>query len=106
MINEEEILKEFLLALEEALEFYKGDYIPYQAITTFIEDKVWESTLKYNRMMNLTKEKFFESLYKNVPLDEYVRGIEELWNIDHSYMNKAIKELMNVKTLRHGKLLV
>ena len=93
MIDEEEILKEFYKAFEEALELYKGDYLPYQSITTFIEDKVWESTVKYNRMMNLTKEKFFESLYKNIPIEEYERSIRELWDIDHSYMDKAIEEL-------------
>ena len=94
MIDEEQVYKEFEEALVEALAIYEGsNYISYEAITIFIEDKVWESTIKYNRMMNVTKEKFFESLYNNVPLDEYIREITNLWNIDHKYMDKAIAEL-------------
>ena len=94
MLDEEQIYKEFEQALIEALEIYKAtDYVSYDAITAFIEEKVWESTLKYNRMINVTREKFFESLYNDVPLDEYVREITNLWNIDHSYMDKSIQEL-------------
>lgn len=94
MINEEEVLKEFEKALIEAIAIYKEtDYISYEAISIFIEDRVWESTIKYNRMMNVTKEKFFENLYKNTSIDEYTREITDLWNIDHSYMDKSIKEL-------------
>ena len=94
MIDEEQVYKEFEQALLEALAVYKStDYISYEAMTIFIEDRVWESTIKYNRMINVTKEKFFESLYKNTPLDEYVKEITNLWNIDHSYMDKSIQEL-------------
>ena len=94
MIDEQEVYKEFEKALEEALAIYKGSqYISYEAISIFIEERVWESTIKYQRMINVTKEKFFESLYNDVPLDEYVKGITELWNIDHSYMDKSIQEL-------------
>lgn len=94
MINEEEVLKEFEKALIEAIAIYKEtDYVSYEAISIFIEDRVWESTIKYNRMMNVTKEKFFENLYKNTSIDEYTREITELWNIDHAYMDKAIEEL-------------
>ena len=97
MINEEQVYKEFEKALIEALAIYKpGVNVSYQSLTTFIEDKVWESTLKYNRMVNLTKEKFFENLYKETPLDEYTKGITELWNIDHTYMDKSIEELRNM----------
>ena len=59
----------------------------------FISEEVWNCTLKYIRMMRITKEKFFESLYNNTPLDEYTREITNLWNIDHSYMDKSIQEL-------------
>ncbi len=94
MIDEQEIYEEFEKALLEALAVYKeNQYISYEAITIFIEDKVWESTIKYNRMINVTKEKFFEALYNDTPLDEYIKGITELWNIDHSYMDKSIEEL-------------
>lgn len=94
MIDEEKIYKEFEKALIEALAIYKtGEKISSNAITIFIEDKVWESTLKYNRMINITREKFFENLYKNTPIDEYTKGITELWDIDHSYMDKSIEEL-------------
>lgn len=94
MIDEEKVYKEFEEALLEALAVYKEkEYVSYEAISIFIENKVWESTIKYNRMINITKEKFFESLYNDVPLDEYVREITNLWNIDHEYMNKSIEEL-------------
>ena len=94
MINENQVYEEFEKALIEALEIYKPQkYISYDAISVFIEDRVWESTLKYNRMINTTKEKFFENLYRETPLDEYAKGITDLWNIDHSYMDKAIEEL-------------
>lgn len=94
MIDEQKVYEEFSKALIEAINTYK-DYenVSYKPISIFIEDKVWESTLKYNRMMNVTKEKFFENLYKNTPLDEYTKELVKLWNIDHSYMDKAIDEL-------------
>ena len=94
MIDEEQVYKEFEEALLEALAVYKAnEYISYEAITVFIEDRVWESTIKYNRMINVTRQKFFESLYRDTPLDEYVKEITNLWNIDHSYMDKSIEEL-------------
>lgn len=94
MIDEEKVYEEFEKALIEALAIYKAnEYISYEAISIFIEDKVWESTVKYNRMINVTRQKFFENLYRDTPLDEYVREITNLWNIDHSYMDKAIVEL-------------
>lgn len=94
MINEEEVYKEFEKALVEALAIYKpGEKVSYQTMTAFIEDKVWESTIKYNRMINITKEKFFENLYKETSIDEYTKGITELWDIDHTYMDKSIEEL-------------
>ena len=93
MINEEQVYKEFEKALEEALTLYKGQVVSSNEITIFIEDRVWESTLKYNRMINVTKEKFFEDLKNNVPVEEYAKRIQELWDIDHSYMDKSIEEL-------------
>ena len=62
-------------------------------IDIFIEDMVWESNIKYLRMMLKTKEKFFEYLNNEESLKKYAKGIKELWNVDHSYMDKAIKEL-------------
>lgn len=59
----------------------------------FIEDKVWEMNIKYVRMMRKTKEKFFEYLQDNRSVKDYTRGIKELWNIDHSFMDEEIKEL-------------
>lgn len=94
MIDEEQVYKEFENALLEALAVYKQtDYVSYEAISVFIEDRVWESTIKYNRMINVTREKFFESLYRDTPIDEYIREVTNLWNIDHSYMDKSIAEL-------------
>lgn len=59
----------------------------------FIEDKVWDMNIKYVRMMRKTKEKFFEYLQDNRSIKDYKRGIKELWNIDHSFMDEEIKEL-------------
>ena len=39
------------------------------------------------------KEKFFEDLQNGVSVEEYSKGIKNLWNIDHDYMDKAIAEL-------------
>lgn len=95
MINEEEVYKEFEKALLEAIAIYgevKG--IDFPTINTFIEDKVWNSLEKYTRMELTTKEKFFESLYKQTPVKEYEQEIFKLWgNVDHKYMSDAIKEL-------------
>ena len=98
MIDEEQVYKEFEEALIEALEIYgQVEDINYSAINIFIEDKVWESLEKYNRMELTTKEKFFESLYKRTSVDEYIQEIEKLWgNVDHSYMDEAIKELQRM----------
>lgn len=94
MLDEEKIYEEFNKALIEAIKTYNDvENISYKPISIFIEDKVWDSTVKYNRMMNITKEKFFENLYENTPLDEYTKELVNLWNIDHSYMDKAIEEL-------------
>ena len=98
MINEEQVYSEFEKALVEALEIYgRVENIDYPAINVFIEDKVWESLVKYNRMELTTKEKFFENLYNKTSVDEYIQGIEELWgHVDHSYMDEAIKELQKM----------
>lgn len=94
MINEEQVYAEFEEALLEALAVYNQmDYVSYEAISVFIEDRVWESTIKYNRMINVTREKFFENLYRDTPIDEYIRQVTDLWNINHSYMDKSIVEL-------------
>lgn len=91
---DEEIYQEFEKALLEALSVYRNrEYVSFETISEFIEDRVWESTIKYNRMQNVTKEKFFENLYRNTTVDEYAQGVIDLWNVDHEYMNKAIKEL-------------
>ena len=95
MIDEEKVYEEFTKALLEALEQYEGvKDKDYQAINIFIEDRVWDALIKYNRMELTTKEKFFENLYKKTPIQEYIRGITELWeNNDRSYMDSSIKEL-------------
>lgn len=59
----------------------------------YINEEVWKCTLKYIRMMRTTKEKFFEDLQNGVSVEEYTKKIQELWNIDHDYMDKAIEEL-------------
>ncbi|MBQ5475434.1 MAG: hypothetical protein IIT65_12270, partial [Lachnospiraceae bacterium] len=72
MIDEQKVYEEFEEALLIALETYvPGKVLSHEALTIFIEDRVWESTLKYNRMINITRQKFFENLYKETTLDEY-----------------------------------
>ena len=104
MINEEEIYNEFEKALVEAISIYEviGNK-NYPAINIFIRDKVWESLVKYNRMEQTTKEKFFENLYKGTPTSEYAKGLRELWNVDHSYMDNAIEELQKMVIQRDFK---
>ena len=95
MINEQQIQEEFEKAFKEALAIYgivKGKNYP--PLNIFIQERVWESLVKYERMEITTKEKFFEELYKKTPLEEYTKGLEALWgNVDHSYMTKGIEEL-------------
>lgn len=59
----------------------------------FISEEVWNCTLKYIRMMRITKEKFFESLLEGKSTGKYSKELKELWNIDHNFMDKALKEL-------------
>lgn len=59
----------------------------------FIAGKVWDCTLKYIRMMGITKEKFFESLKSGKSVEQYASEISKLWNVDHSFMTEAINEL-------------
>lgn len=96
MIDEQEVYKEFEKALLEALEVYQGTNVSYEALNIFIEDRVWECLVKYNRMQLTTKEKFFENLYKRTSVDEYTKGIVQLWDIDHKFMDSSIKELQKM----------
>lgn len=59
----------------------------------FISEEEWNCTLKYTRMMRITKEKFFTSLLEGKSTGKYSKELKELWNIDHNFMNKALKEL-------------
>lgn len=97
-IDEEQIYEEFENALIEAIAIYKSvENVSYPQLNIFIQDKVWESNIKYNRMQITTKEKFFENLYNKTSIDEYTKGIYELWgNVDHTYMTKSIEELQKM----------
>ena len=97
-IDEEKVYEEFEKALAEAIAIYQDvKNISYPQLNIFIEERVWDATLKYDRMERVTKEKFFESLYKRTSLDEYTKAIYELWgNVDHTYMDKSIKELQKM----------
>lgn len=97
-IDEQEVQEEFEKALVEAIGIYEATKnISYEQFNVFIQDKVWESLMKYERMQLTTKEKFFEDLYKQTSVDEYTKEIYELWgNIDHTYMDKSIKELQRM----------
>lgn len=107
MIDEEQVYKEFEKALEEALQNYQGTNVTYEQLNIFIEDKVWNSLVKYNRMQLTTKEKFFKSLYERTTVDEYTKALVDLWNVDHKDMDKAIKELQRMviqRDLREAEL--
>lgn len=59
----------------------------------FIDENVWELNVRYVRMMRKTKEKFFEYLQEGKSVKVYSKGIKDLWDIDHSFMDKTITEL-------------
>lgn len=102
MIDEEEVYQQFYNDLVMAIEGLDEADIPsLPSIPEFIDDNVWDMTMKYQRMMMTTKEKFFDYLKNKVPPEEYEKAIHELWdNIDHSYMDEAIKELAQITTVR------
>ena len=97
-IDEEKVQEEFNKLIEETLALYEAiKNVNYPSLEIFVEDRVWDSTLKYERMMITTKEKFFEALNNRISVEEYKKGIERMWgNIDHSYMDRAIKELQKM----------
>lgn len=104
-IDEQEVQEEFEKALVEAIGIYEATKnITYKQLNIFVQDKVWESLMKYNRMQLTTKEKFFENLYKQTSVDEYTKDIYDLWEkIDHTYMDKSIKELQRMVIQRDFK---
>lgn len=103
-ISEEEIYKEFEKALIEAIAIYEvSKNVHFPQLDIFIGNKVWNSLERYERMDITTKEKFFESLLQKKPLEEYTEEIKNLWNIDHSYMDREIKELEKMVIQRDFK---
>ena len=62
-------------------------------VEKYIDEEVWECTLKYIRMMRVTKEKYFESLLEGKSVKEYAKELHDLWTMDHRFMDKAIEEL-------------
>ena len=101
-IDEEEVYREFFDDLEKALEnVEEADFQALPPIPKFIEENVWDMTVRYQRMMMITKEKFFEYQLGRISTEEYSRGIHDLWDsIDHSYMDKAIQELQRMTTTK------
>lgn len=104
-IDELKVKEDFEEALLEAIAIYgalEGKNLPQLDI--FIADVVWNSLEKYTRMEITTKEKFFENLLNGTPLEEYEKGVIELWgNIDHSDMTRAIEELQKMVIQRDFK---
>ena len=50
-IDEEKVYEEFEKALVEAIGIYESvKNISYPQLNIFIEDKVWDTLIKYNRM--------------------------------------------------------
>lgn len=98
MIDEKEVLEEFKKLLEDQTQEYISKYgTPPEQETPpniFIKENVWDSELRYHRMMMTTKQKFFEYLSNGEPLEKYEKDLRYLWdNIDRDYMKKAIEEL-------------
>lgn len=101
-MDDNKVYQNFFDDLLKAVE--NMDEVDIQALPSipeFIANNVWDMTVRYQRMMMITKEKFFEYLSRKRPLEEYEKGIHELWDrIDHAYMDKAIQELEQITTLR------
>lgn len=98
MIDEEEVLKEFNKLLETKIEEYIKKFGKLPSTESlpniFIQENVWDSEIRYHRMMMVTKQKFFSYLSNGESIEKYEKDIRYLWdNIDHDYMTKAIKEL-------------
>lgn len=98
MLEEEEVLKEFNKLLNEKIDEYTSKYGTPDLNKTppniFIKDKVWDSEVKYHRMMMITKQKFFEALKSGESIEKYEKDLKKLWGgIDRTYMTKAIEEL-------------
>ena len=73
-IDEQQVYDEYEKALVEARGIYESvKNVSYPQLSVFIEEKVWASLVKYERMQLTTKEKFFENLYKNTSVDEYTK---------------------------------
>lgn len=104
-MDEEKVYQEFFDDLIKAIEgLDEVDIQKLPNIPKFIADNVWDSMIKYQRMMMITKEKFFEYLSQKRPLEEYEKGIRELWEqIDHSYMDEAIRELEKMTSTKDLK---
>ena len=61
---------------------------------TFIEDSVYDNTLRYYKLMFQTKQMFFEYLIDEKLTREFKEELSKIWdNVDHSYMEQTIKEL-------------
>lgn len=97
MLDEEEVLEEFNKLLDEKIEEYTSKYGKPKLTTPpniFIQENVWDSEIRYHRMMMITKQKFFEALQKGESKEVYEKALKELWEgIDHKYMTRAIEEL-------------
>lgn len=110
MLDEEEVLKEFDKLLNEKIDEYTSKYGKPNLTTPpniFIQENVWDSEIRYHRMMQTTKQKFFEAMLKGESVKAYEKEIKALWgNIDHEYMTKAIEELrlmIMAKDLKNAK---
>jgi hypothetical protein len=101
-MNEEKVYQQFFDDLMKVLEsMEEADFQDLPNIPAFISNNVWDMLIKYQRMMMVTKEKFFEFLSEKRSPQDYERGIRELWDsIDHSYMDKAIRELELMTTTK------
>lgn len=98
MLDEQEVLEEFNKLLNEKIEEYTSKYGKPKDMGTppniFIQENVWDSEIRYHRMMMITKQKFFEALQNGDSIETYEKNLKELWeSIDHQYMTRAIEEL-------------
>lgn len=56
------------------------------------DKEVYYSQINYEQKMNDTKELFIKGKYDNVNQKEFSDQVQEIWTIDHSYMERTIQE--------------
>ena len=65
--------------------------------SNYINEKVFNTNLKYAKLQNQTEELFFQCLDEERDLEYFYKKLDELWgNIDHSFIEDEIQEYANL----------